>query len=226
MSVEVEQSGPIATVWLNRPESLNALTVESLTQLEAVFLALTEDESVYVIELAGRGRAFCSGMDKATFESATAVTLEAARVGGFNTIRSIAQSTKITIGAAHGYAIGGGLSIILACDIRLAAPTTAFFIPEVDLGTAFVWGSTPLLVEAVGLARAKELMLTGRQFDAAEAAAMGILTEVPSDVHQRASELATLIASKSPTTLRSIKALANDGQAFREYSLARESELL
>lgn len=226
--VTIEKADRVGWVWLDAPDRLNAVTIDDMHKITAAFEGLEADDDVRVIVLAGQGRAFCAGMDTDTFAKADPQALERARVAGFRKLMAIHDSSKITIGVAHGYTVGGGLSMILACDIRIAATDTTFFIPEIDLGIPYVWGSTPLLVEAVGAAHARELMLTGRKFTAEEAVTIGAVNERHDQPHERARDMALLLAEKEPSTVQTIKALVAEsiGHPLGAYSLDREADLM
>lgn len=185
----VEQRGSIAYVWLNRPERLNALNALALEEIAAVFIELQRHFDTPVIVLGGRGRSFCAGADRkdppaarmAKGSGAGPRERRYAAQLGRRALQAIAGVEAITIARLHGHAIGGGLALALACDLRLAAVTTTFQIPEVDLGIPLSWGAVPMLAAEIGAARAKELILLCEQFDASVAERYGMLNRVVAD---------------------------------------------
>lgn len=195
--VEVEREGPIARVWLNRPEQHNALSPELGAALADCFHVLAGDDSVRVAILGGRGLSFCAGADltamrvsaNATFEENFA---EAQRLGGF--FATLADFPKPVVGRIHGGVYGGGVGLGCACDISVAADDAKFGITEVRLG--IIPGLiSPYLIRRMGDRQARELMLTGERFDAATALRVGLVhhvvpaAELDAKVNERAGEL-------------------------------------
>lgn len=232
-NVIVEQKGPVATVWLHRPAALNALSGAHLEEIASAVAALDADREVRVIALAGKGRAFTSGVD--VKEIAAAVAGESDAVGvdptaGHRTLRALREARAITIAAVHGYVVGGGVSLLLACDLRLAADGAVLMIPEVDMGVPYLWGSALLLVEAVGLAKAKELMLTCDRIGAEEARALGLLNRVvPAEqLMEETRALAERIAAKPAGAVEAVKRMSHEGLFARleDYEVAQETDLL
>lgn len=188
-TLTIEHQGPIAYVWLNRPERRNALNAQALEEIAAAFIELQRCFDTPVVVLGGRGRSFCAGADRKDPPAARMAKgsgagprerRHAAQLGR-RALRAIADLEAITIARLHGHAIGGGLALALACDLRIAAANTIFQIPEVDLGVPLSWGAVPRLAADIGAARAKELILMCDQFDAAAAERYGMLNRVVSD---------------------------------------------
>jgi enoyl-CoA hydratase/carnithine racemase len=203
-----ETADGVATVTLNRPEVLNACEPRTHHELVAVFGELEADDTVGAVVLTGAGRAFCSGSDLRTVgelegtASARYVELDFAaknRIAGFG---------KPTIAAVHGYCVGGGFELALACDLRIAAGDAVFALPEIGLGTLPGAGGLQRLPPIVGLGIAKEWAMTGRQVDAAEAYRTGLINTLtePAELLSVAQDLARLLASRSPTAMRYVKA--------------------
>ncbi|MBY0612991.1 MAG: enoyl-CoA hydratase/isomerase family protein [Beijerinckiaceae bacterium] len=207
--IEIERDGAVATLWLNRPDVLNALSAALQDELIATIERLDADEHIAVLVLAGRGRAFSAGSDR------TEIGVQGPAPSGFERgerlTRTIVTARVIIIVAVHGFCVGGALSILLAADMALAAEGTQFFIPELDLGMPYLWRSTPLLVATAGLHRAKALILTCERFDAAAAERYGIVHRViaENDLHKEAATLAQLLAAKPRKALEDQKRLAN-----------------
>ncbi len=207
-----------ATVKLNRPEKANAFDGEMWLALEAAAEKIRLNELVKVVILTGEGKAFCGGLD---IEQAAAegVTLgqEAAR-GGFDTLQYVSKVFTMyerlpvpAIAAINGGCIGLGMELALACDIRLAADSAVFSIPEVVFGLVPDCGGTQRLPRLVGPAMAKELILTGRRIDAAEALRIGLVNQLypKEELMAEAEKMAAEIASHSSQAVQASKRCIN-----------------
>ena len=175
--IEVQAAGGVAQVFLNRPEKANALTSGLLSQLRESIEALGADPSLRVVVLAGRGRSFCGGADIEEL-----ATLDASSGGAFVerihfVCRAIRALPVPVVARLHGAAIGGGLEIAAACDLRVAAEGTKFAMPEVRLGIPSVVEAA-LLPRLMGSGRAAWLVLTGEAIDARRAMEWGLVEEV------------------------------------------------
>ncbi len=190
---------------LARPERLNALSTAALEELVAAAGAIDAAPEVRVVVVAGEGRSFCAGYD---LNDAPAARL-APDAGDWEERRRLADLGRrmadavegvraVTVAALHGHVVGGGVVLAAACDLRVAGADTIFSIPEVDLGIPLGWGGVARLVREIGPARTRELVMTCRPFDAAEAHAMGFVNRVvPAGDHgDAARELAATIAGK------------------------------
>jgi enoyl-CoA hydratase/carnithine racemase len=204
-TLAVEHDGPIARLWLSRPEVQNALNARALEEVIAAAEGLQRRFDVAVVVLGGRGTSFCAGADRKDPPARLAPASGAgprerrhAAQLGRRTLEAIERIDAITIARLHGHVIGGGLVLALGCDLRLAAASTLFRIPEVELGVPLTWGAVPRLAAAVGTARAKELILLGDRFDAATAAASGLVNRVVPDAELDATvdDWARRIAAK------------------------------
>jgi len=222
-TLTVEHDGPIARVWLNRAERRNALNAQTLEEIAAAFTELQRHFDAPVVVLGGRGASFCAGADRkdpparlARGSGAGARERRHVAQVGRRAVEAIERVEAITIARLHGHAIGGGLAIALACDLRIAAASTVFHIPEVDLGVPLAWGAAPRLAREVGMARAKELILLCDRFDAAAAERYGVLNRVvPDDQLDAAVEAwAQRLAAKAPWALHMTKT------QFRAYARA------
>jgi enoyl-CoA hydratase/carnithine racemase len=160
--VEVALDGPIALVTLCRPEKLNALDRATLEGLADVARRLDADPAVKVAIVRGAGRAFSAGFDLHDRRWAELGAPEQSAAVGRAMAEAIAGMRAITVASIHGHCIGGGVVLAAACDLRVAASSTRFSIPEVDLGIPLYWAGVPLLVRELGPALTKELVLTGR----------------------------------------------------------------
>jgi enoyl-CoA hydratase/carnithine racemase len=206
--VEVEVAGRVATVTLNRPEALNAISTELATALAEAVEPLATDPGVRAVVLTGAGeRAFCVGADlkqRAGLDDHGWFVQREAFRRGFAAVR---RCPLPTVAAVTGFALGGGTELALACDLVVAATDATFGLPEVRLGLVPAGGGTQLLVRRVGPSVAKDLVLTGRQVDAAEAQRLGLADRVvpTAEVLAAATALAAEIAANAPTAVRMAK---------------------
>ncbi|MBV6424409.1 MAG: Short-chain-enoyl-CoA hydratase [Steroidobacteraceae bacterium] len=174
-----EQRGRVAVVTLNRPERLNALSMPLVHALYAAFERCNADETVGAIILTGAGRAFCAGLDVQDWQPPEpAVAGEPASYRSQLRWLELMRRSKPVVAAVNGLAVGGGLTLILSCDVRVASERAQFEERHVRIGLAPDMGSSRLLVQAVGLAQALKLQLTARRIDAHEAARIGLVTDV------------------------------------------------
>ncbi len=203
--------GPIGHLTLNRPEKLNPLSTTTLTELAAAARWFDEQPAVKVVIVRGAGRAFSAGADLDSFAGAQAVSTRDAADRGREMADALERMRAVSIAAIRGWCVGGGLVLAAACDLRLAAEGARFSIPEVDLGIPLAWGGIPRLVREIGPALTKELVLTCRPFDAAEARAAGFLNRVVPDEELESSvgSLARSLASKASHALFSTKRHVN-----------------
>lgn len=192
---------------VNRPEQRNAMTWAMYQRLVEVCEQVDHNEAVKVLVISGAGdRAFISGTDISQFPAfrgnpQAGIDYEE-RID--TVIGRLEAVTKPTIAAVHGYAVGGGMAIAIACDLRIAAESARFGIPVVRLGNCLSMKNYARIVSLVGPARAKEMIYTARHVDAREALAWGLVNEVvPAETREaRVRELAEAIASAPPITLR------------------------
>jgi enoyl-CoA hydratase len=213
MGVSVDQrDDAVAVVTIERPEALNALDRETLTELRDRLRALATDAAVRAVVLTGSGdRAFAAGAD---IKEMTAMgVLEAHGWGmlGHECGRLLESMPKGTIAAVNGLALGGGCELALACDIRYASEDATFGQPEINLAVIPGWGGTQRLARVVGGGLAKDMILTGRAIDAAEALRIGLVSAVypGEDLLGRALETAAALARMSPVALSAAKDATN-----------------
>jgi enoyl-CoA hydratase len=178
--VDVEREGPVARIFLNRPEKANALNSGALEELRRALRELAGDRALRTVILGGRGRTFCGGADR---EELGALTVETA--GAFVTrihevCHAIRELPVPVVARLHGAVIGAGLEIAAACDLRVAAEGTGFAMPEVRLGIPSVVEAA-LLPRLMGSGRAAWLVLTGEAIDARRALEWGLIEEIGED---------------------------------------------
>jgi len=212
-TLHLEFSGDIAIITLNRPEKRNAISAEMMAELVSAFGEVDTSPARLLI-LTGAGKAFCSGMDldslKALSTQSPAEQLEDARRLA-HMCRRIWSFPKPTIAAVNGHAIAGGCGIATLCDFTIAVPEAKFGYPEVRIGFLPAVVSI-FLVRQVGEKNARDLLLTGKTIDAAEAHRLGMVTQiVPAEaLIKAAQELAATLLAASPASLRTTKKLLCD----------------
>jgi methylglutaconyl-CoA hydratase len=211
-TIQLEQGDGIATITLNRPDKRNAISFQLVDELMSA-LEETERSPAQMIILTGAGKAFCAGMDLDELKSLVGKTnnenvKDSARMAEM--FRWLYDFPKPTIAAVNGAAIAGGTGLATMCDFTLAVPEAKFGYTEVRIGFVPAIVSS-ILVWQVGHKIARDLLLSGRIFDAAEAHRYGLVNEVvPADrLMARARELATQILKNSPSSVRATKKLIN-----------------
>jgi enoyl-CoA hydratase/carnithine racemase len=193
---------------LARPDKLNPLSNHTLHEIEQAARWFDEHHDLKVVVVSGAGRAFSAGADLSAFTDSAAME---DRQVGWRMGRAVEEMRAVTIARLHGWCIGGGLVLAAACDLRIASESVRFSIPEVDLGIPLTWGGIPRLVREIGPARTKELVMTCRPFDAAEALAMGFVNRVvpDDDLDAAVEEMAATLAGKAKLALLETKAHVN-----------------
>ena len=194
----------LATVTLNRPEKLNALSAELRAAFVREMQKLRTNPEVGCVIITGAGRAFCAGLDLRELSSA-----QLREMGGANFVSVIEDMEVPTIAAINGFAVTGGFELALACDMMLAADTAQFADTHARVGVMPGGGMTARLPQAVGIRKARELSLTGNYLTAQEAEKLGLVNRVvPKDkLMETARELAAQILSSDPLMIRQIKRL-------------------
>jgi enoyl-CoA hydratase len=208
--IRVDREDAVAVVTVDRQDALNALDVETLTDLRDRLAELAHDDGARVVVLTGAGeKAFVAGADIKYMSGLGVDEAKAWGALGHEAGRLLETMPKPTIAAVNGFALGGGCELALACDFRYASSNAKLGQPEVNLGIIPGWGGTQRLARVCGLGVAKELIFTGRVVDAEEALRIGLVNAVHDPVLEQARETATLLATKSPIALRLMKELAN-----------------
>jgi enoyl-CoA hydratase len=203
--VLVERDDPIAVVRLNRPQQLNALSDELMTELVSELQRLDRDDAIRCIVLAGNERAFAAGADIGELAQSTAIDLYYAhRIERWDAIRNLWTPL---VAAVSGYCLGGGCELALSCDLIVASETARFGQPETSLGIIPGAGGTQRLTRAVGKATAMDVVLSGRLLSADEALAAGLVARVVAQEAwlEEAKRVAREIASKGPVATRLAK---------------------
>jgi enoyl-CoA hydratase len=240
-NLTIERDGAVATLWLDRADKLNALHRALWHAIPAAVKELDADADVRAIVVAGRGKAFCAGIDLLDHAPAMAgggsisgrgesavgrrrAFYDDAR-GYQQTMSSFADTNKPVIAAVHGACLGAGMDLITACDIRLAAADATFSVRETRIAMVADVGTLQRLPRVIGDGPARELIFTGRDIDSARALAIGLVNEVLPDqaaLHARALALAREIADNSPLAVQGSKqvlgfAIRRDIDAALDY---------
>lgn len=216
-----------ALVEMARPEKLNVIDQTMLLELKEVLLSL-QAARVKAVVLTGQGKAFAAGADVAAMAEMDQGSAERFSSMGNSIFQLIEDHPAVFIAAVNGYALGGGMELALACDLRVASKKAAFGQPEINLGIIPGFGGTQRLPRIVGAARAKEWILTGRRFSAEEALAAGLVSKVlePEELLPEARNLAEELAQKSGPILTLAKqAISASGMGVHETHGQREAVL-
>lgn len=224
----VEKKDRVATLTINRPDALNALSSEVLGELSEAWDMLQADDEALVIIITGAGRAFVAGADVA--EMADMNMLEGRSFGniGQQLFRRIEKSEKPVIAAINGYALGGGLELALACDIRIASETAVMGQPETGLGITPGFSGTQRLAAVAGRSTAMEMILSAQNINAEQALAKGIVSRVvPADkLIEETTALAVRIASNAPLAVRwASSAIKRGAETDTDSGIAIEADL-
>ena len=227
--LRVETAGAVATITLDRPDALNALTVPLKEKLRAAFERLATDDTVRAIVLTGAGRAFCAGQDLRERLEPDALPLrDEIRVRYNPLIRAMRTNPKPIVGAINGVAAGAGASLAFACDIRIAAEGASFLLAFGRVGLIPDSGATWLLPRLIGASKAAELALTNEPLSATDAERFGLVARVvPADqLVPEAQALAGRLADGAPVALALTKrALETGWDHDLEAQLAVEADL-
>ena len=217
--LEIEIHGPVATLWLNRPKKLNAMSVDLWEDIPAAVAELDRRPEIRVIILAGRGRAFSVGIDIELLASIGSSapdhdTLYTTIKRLQNTVSCFADISKPVIAAIHGYCLGAGVNLISACDIRVASADAIFSIRETKMGLVADIGALQRLPGIIGQSVTAEMALTGGDYDASWAREHGLVSRVlptTDDLMEAAHELASVIAANSPLVTKGVKRVLQAG---------------
>ena len=226
--VEIQKNDKTAVLTINRPEALNALNSQVLSDLKAALDELKKEADLRCLIITGAGpKSFVAGADIGEMSTMNPKKGEAFGIAGNNVMSQVASFPCPVIAAVNGYALGGGFELALACDLRLASEKARFAFPETGLGITPGFGGTQRLARLVGPALASELIFTGRTVKADEALAKGMVSQVcaPEELLDKAQELADTIAGRAPIAIRQAKKAIRGGLDLTlEKGLDYESE--
>lgn len=208
--LHVERSGPVATLTLNRPDSRNAIRLSMYRELPSLLSGIDADPSVKVLVVRGAGtKSFAAGADISEFRD---VRADAESARSYNeqvaaAERALDGMSKPTIAMVHGYCIGGGCGLALACDLRFGDTNARFAITPAKLGLVYSLESTKRLVDVVGPAQAKWILFSGQQLDAERALATGLADMVadPGELAERTYAFAELVGQRAQFSVRAAK---------------------
>jgi len=207
-----ERKDNIAWIKLNRPEKLNALTIEMLEEISSIIDEIEKDIEIRCVIITGLGeKSFCSGVDISILLTLNSVTAEEFARKGQEIFYKIENSSKIFIAAINGYCLGGGLELALACDFRIASENAEFGSPEINLGFMPVWCGTQKLPKVIGLNNAKKMIMLGERIKAEEALRIGLVDKVVpiEKLHEEAILLSKKLIEKPSIALKYAKKLIN-----------------
>lgn len=218
-NIIIEQKEKIAVLTINRPNQLNALNKETISELSTAFKSLEADKSVRVIIVTGSGeKAFVAGADiKEFYQFDINQGKELSALGHQSLFDLVENLTTPVIAAVNGFALGGGLELAMSCHFRIASDNAKLGLPEVTLGVIPGYGGTQRLAQLIGKGRAMEMIMTAKMITAPEALFMGLVNHVttPDELMTTGYKLAEKIASNSSTAIssaiRSINAGYKDG---------------
>jgi enoyl-CoA hydratase len=223
-----EKSEGVATITLNRPEAMNAISKEVVQEVIQALGDAKDDESIRVVILTGAGeKAFSAGADIKAMIGMNALRARELSLMGEKLCLAFENFEKPVIAALNGYALGGGLEVAMACDLRIASENARMGQTEVNIGLIPGWGGTQRLTRLIGATKAKELVFTGRMIDAKTAEQLGILNMViPADkFKETVMQFAMDLAAKPPVAIKVAKSLINKGADIGlDSALALERE--
>jgi enoyl-CoA hydratase len=209
-----EKNQGVATITLNRPEALNAFSNEMIAEVLGAIEDVKKDNDIRVLVLTGAGeKAFSAGADIKAMAGMTALKARELSLMGEKLCTSLENLDMPVIAGINGYALGGGMEVAMACDLRIASETARMGQTEINIGLIPGWGGTQRLTRLIGMTKAKELVFTGRIIDAKTAEQLGILNMVvPQDkLKETIRQFGAELASKAPVALKVAKALINKG---------------
>lgn len=212
-TLTVDQHGPLAVLTINRPQALNALNGETLGEISQALDLIVDDAEIGALIITGAGdKAFVAGADIRELEALDGVYAgREMSLAGQDVMTQISNLPFPVIAAIGGFALGGGLELALACDVRVASPRARLGLPEVSLGLIPGFGGTQRLARLIGAGRALDLMLTGRQVDAAEALSLGLVNYVADEPLSKAREVAEQMLKHAPIALSLVKEATRRG---------------
>ncbi len=231
MPLTITVQDRIATITLNRPQAYNSFDMEMRTEMQAAWRRLRSDDEIWVAIITGAGdKAFSTGSDlKNSLPSQRSFASQQYGSEPVPTfLGDLHLVDKPVIAAINGYAVGGGLELALACDIRLCSENASFSLSEVKIGSIPGGGGTQRLVRAIGMSDAMLMLLSGDRIDAAEALRIGLVSRVTAqaDLLEQANGLARRIAANAPLAVRAVKRVAYQGlDVPLQHGLAMERQV-
>ena len=212
INIILEKKGGVAKITLNRPQVLNALDTIALKELEAAVGDIKDDPTIRVVVITATGRAFCTGADMMGGGTADWSLANFLRL--WNTVFNAIENLSMPVVAAiNGMALGGGLELVMVCDLAIAAEDARLSDQHANYGLVPGGGASQRLPRRIGITKAKELLYTGDRISPAEAERIGLINKaVPADkLEEATNELVTKLLGRSPMALKAVKRLVNRG---------------
>ncbi|HHN47561.1 MAG TPA: hypothetical protein ENN08_01260 [Bacteroidales bacterium] len=211
--IKTQNQDGILTITISRPEALNALNTKFFSEMDHLLDAVAQDDSVKMIVITGEGKAFVAGADIAEMVDKNSSEGTVFSLRGQGVFRKMEKLDKPIIAAINGFALGGGLELALACDIRLASAKAKFGQPEVNLGLIPGFAATQRLPRLIGTGNALWLLMSAEMINSDEALRIGLVQKVfePEALMDSAMEMAKLIASKGPKAVKKMKKVVREG---------------
>jgi len=221
----IDDRKAVRTITINRPDKLNALNRQTITELEQALIAAHAEDTVRVIVLTGAGdKAFVAGADINELAKMNPLSAKAVAFRGQQVLARLEQMGKPTIAMVNGFALGGGLELALACTLRTASTTARLGLPEVKLGIIPGYGGTQRLSRVAGPGVAREWILTGDMYPAEEAHRVGVVNRLfaPEELEEGTQKLVGTILKRGPVAVRFAMEAINRGSNIPQ----REGEIL
>jgi len=211
--LEIQKKTNYALVTIKRPEALNALNAELITEIGEAVKTLESDPSIRAFILTGEGKAFVAGADIAKMKEYGEPEGNKFSELGQTVFRKLELSPLVSIAAINGFSLGGGLELALACDIRYAVPSAKLGLPEVSLGLIPGFGGSQRLPRLIGVGRASELIFSGDMITAEEGYRLGIINKIfaPEELIAESEKLISTIISRGPLAIKAAKSAIRQG---------------
>ena len=222
--VQIDLQNDVAVLKIHRPEALNAMNLDVISELSRAIDLISVDQGIKVLIITGSGeRSFCAGADISYMVDIDAVTAEKYASSAQSMLNKIEKMEKPVIAAINGFALGGGCELALVCDLRIASENAKMGQPEVTIGIPPGWGGTQRLLRIIGPAKAKEMIFTGKMISAQEAESMGLVNMVVSLTNEDKSQLDSSLDQKSEKEKNiALSKILNNKLLEHSVSLAKE----
>lgn len=222
--VHIDLQNDVAVLKIHRPEALNAMNLDVISELSRAIDLISVDQGIKVLIITGSGeRSFCAGADISYMVDIDAVTAERYASSAQSMLNKIEKMEKPVIAAINGFALGGGCELALVCDLRIASENAKMGQPEVTIGIPPGWGGTQRLLRIIGPAKAKEMIFTGKMISAQEAESIGLVNKVVSLTNEDKSQLDSTLDQKSEKEKNiALSKILNNKLLEHSVSLAKE----
>ena len=222
--VQIDLQNDVAVLKIHRPEALNAMNLDVISELSRAIDLISVDQGIKVLVITGSGeRSFCAGADISYMVDIDAVTAEKYASSAQSMLNKIEKMEKPVIAAINGFALGGGCELALVCDLRIASENAKMGQPEVTIGIPPGWGGTQRLLRIIGPAKAKEMIFTGKMISAQEAESIGLVNKVVSLTNEDKSQLDSTLDQKSEKEKNmALSKILNNKLLEHSVSLAKE----